>query len=107
METCDGDATGVRGSRRSDRDLGRDTTFARACLLRPTADIAEGCCVRPFRRGCLQALLCATDGRAVIAARPLFPPAHGRLFRGDRQRTRDRLALLRFAVVAGLPAACE
>src|ERR1700694_2671958 len=39
--------------------------------------------------------------------KPLFPPAHGRLLRRDRQRTRHCLALLGFAVAAGLPAACE
>src|ERR1700693_4887667 len=107
MGFCDGDATGGRGSRRPGRDLGRDTTFARARLLRPAPDLAEGGWLRRFRRGCLQAVLCGADGRAVVAARPLFPPAHGRLFRRDRQRTGDCLALLGFAVAAGLPAAGE
>src|SRR6202162_4244231 len=107
MGFCDGDATGGRGSRRPGRDLGRDTTFARARLLRPAPDLAEGGWLRRFRRGYLQAVLCGADGRAVVAARPLFPPAHGRLLRRDRQRTRDCLALLGFAVAAGLPAAFE
>src|ERR1700681_3549334 len=107
MESCDGDATGGRGSRRPGRDLGRDTTFARARLLRPAPELAEGGWLRRFRRGCLQAILCGADGRAVVAARPIFPPAHGRLLRMDRQRTRHCLALLGFAVAAGLPAACE
>jgi hypothetical protein len=39
-------------------------------------------------------VLCAESWRAVITARPLFPPANGLLFRSDRQRTRHRLALL-------------
>ena len=55
----------------------------------------------------LQAVLCGADGRSVIAARPLFPPAHGRLLRGDRQRTRDCLALLGFAVAAGRSCGCR
>src|SRR5215469_11472901 len=107
MESCDGDATGGRGSRRADRDLGRDTTFSRARLLRPPPDLAEGGCLRRFRGGYLQAILCAENGRAVTATWPLFPHAHDRLFRGHRQRTRHRLALLGFTVIAGIPAACE
>src|ERR1700686_5114799 len=107
MESCDGDATGGRGSRRPGRDLGRDTTFARARLLRPAPELAEGGWLRRFRGGCLQAVLCGADGRSVVAARPLFPPAHGRLLRRDRQRTRDCLALLGFAVVTRVPAAGE
>src|SRR6202171_3455539 len=87
MGFCDGDATGGRGSRRPGRDLGRDTTFARARLLRPAADIAEGGWLRRFRRGCLQAVLCGADGRAVIAARPLFSPHMVGYFEGiDSER---------------------
>ena len=41
-------------------------------------------------------LLRAEDGRAVVAAGPLFPHAHDRLFRRARQRARHCLALLGF-----------
>ena len=50
----------------------------------------------------LQAVLRAADGRSVAAAGPLFPDAHDRLFRGDRQRARHRLALFGFAVRCGI-----
>ena len=60
-----------------------------------------------FVRGSVQAVLCAEDGCAVIAARPLFPHAHGRLFRGYRQRARHLLALFGFAVASRVPAPGE
>ena len=41
----------------------------------------------------MQAILRASHGCSVAAAGPLFPDAHDRLFRGDRQRAWDRLAV--------------
>ena len=48
---------------------------------------------RRVRGAGLQAVLRAEDGRAVAAAGAVFPHAHDRLFRGDRQRARHRVAL--------------
>ena len=53
----------------------------------------------------VQAILRGADGCAVVAAGSLFPHAHDRLFRGDRQRARHRLAVFGFAVAARFPAA--
>ena len=44
----------------------------------------------------MPALLRAEDGGTVVAAGALFPHAHGRLFRGDRQRAGHRLAVFGF-----------
>ena len=44
----------------------------------------------------MPALLRAEDGRAVGAAGSVLPHAHGRLFRGDRQRAGHRLAVFGF-----------
>ena len=49
-------------------------------LLESVADIIG------IRRGSVQAVLRAADGRAVPAAGTVFPHAHDRLFRGHRQR---------------------
>src|SRR5438445_9679697 len=53
------------------------------------------------------ALLRAEDGCPVGAAGALLPHAHGRLFRGDLQRARHRLALFGFDVAARFSAAGE
>ena len=55
----------------------------------------------------MPALLRAEDGRAVGAAGSVLPHAHGRLFRGDRQRAGHRLAVFGFAFAAGFSAAGE
>src|SRR5512144_610751 len=55
----------------------------------------------------LQAVLCGEDGCAVDSARPVLPDAHGRLFRGDRLRTRDRVALRGLAVAQGVSASAD
>ena len=58
-------------------------------------------------RGELPALLRGQDGRALGAARALFPHAPGGLLRGHRLRARSGVALLGFPVAAGVPATGE
>src|SRR3954468_674183 len=102
-----GDGAGERSSKRSDGDLGGDAALARTRVLRPASGGAD--CGR-FRRVCrngVPALLRAEDGCAVGAAGALLPHAHGRLFRGDLQRARDRLAVFGFDVAARFSAAGE
>ena len=55
----------------------------------------------------MQAALRAEDGRAVAAAGAVFPHAHDRLFRGDRQRARHRVALRGLVLAARFPSAVE
>src|SRR5829696_5233689 len=42
-------------------------------------------------------------GRTLSAAGPLLPHAQGRVLRGDRQRARDRMALLGLILVTRVP----
>src|SRR3954470_12383680 len=56
-----------------------------------------------FVEDACQAYLRPHDGRALGAAGPVLPDAHGRVLRGDRQRARDRVAMLRLAVLARVP----
>ena len=60
-----------------------------------------------FVEAVMPALLRRDDGRAVIAAGAVLPDAHGRLFRGDRQRARHYLAVFGLAVAARFSAAGE
>lgn len=62
---------------------------------------------RCLRRGRMQALLRSADRRAVVATGPVFPYAHGRLFRKARQRTGHRVALRQFLFAARFPAAFD
>ena len=62
---------------------------------------------RGLSRGELPALLRGQDGRALGAARALFPHAPGGLLRGHRLRARSGVALLGFPVAAGVPATGE
>ena len=57
-----------------------------------------------FAEASLPALLRGQDGRALGAARALFPHAPGGLLRGHRLRARSGVALLGFPVAAGVPA---
>src|SRR5271168_2122214 len=63
--------------------------------------------LRRVRGADVQAVLCGEDGRAVAAAWAVLPHAHDRLFRGDRQRARDRLALRGLVLAARFPWAVE
>src|SRR5271165_461771 len=76
-------------------------------LLRPAAGTAAGGRVRRVRGRGVQALLRAEDGRTVAAAGAVFPHAHDRLFRGDRQRARHRVALRGLVLAARFSAAVE
>ena len=58
--------------------------------------------VRRVRRGAVRQVLRGEDRPAVAGAGEVFPAAADRLLRGDRLRARHRLALLRFAVAAGV-----
>ena len=89
----DGDGAVGSCSGRADGDVGGDAALAGTCVLRSVAGFASGSRVRRVRGGGVQAALRAEDGRAVAAAGAVFPHAHDRLFRGDRQRARDRVAL--------------
>src|SRR5271165_5316623 len=84
-----------------------DASLAGTRVLRPAAGVAAGGRFRRVRGAGLQALLRAEDGRAVAAAGTVFPHAHDRLFRGDRQRARHRLALRGLVLAARFPAAFE
>src|ERR1700733_5705768 len=55
----------------------------------------------------MQAVLRAADGRAVATAGAVFPHAHDRLLRGDRQRARHRVAVRGFVLAPRFPAAVE
>ena len=60
-----------------------------------------------FVEGLCAKFYAGEDRPAVAGAGQIFPPAADRLLRGDRLRTRHRLAVLRFAVAAsvrGIPA---
>src|SRR4051794_5245927 len=94
-----GDGAGERSAKRSDGDLGG--------VLRPASGGADRGRFRRVCRNGVPALLRAEDGCPIGAAGALLPHAHGRLFRGDLQRARDRLALFGFDVAAGFSAAGE
>src|SRR5271165_1925768 len=93
------------GSGRPDGDVGGAAALAGTRLLRPAAGTAAGGRVRRVRGRGVQAVLRAEDGRAVTAAGAVFPHAHDRLFRGDRQRARHRMAVRGLVLAARLPAA--
>src|SRR5271166_4470344 len=84
-----------------------DASLAGTRVLRPAAGAAAGSRFRRVRGAGLQAVLCAEDGRAVAAAGTVFPHAHDRLFRGDRQRARHRMAVRGLVLAARFPAAVE
>src|SRR3954467_14743264 len=102
-----GDGAGERSAKRSDGDLGGDAALARTRVLRPASGGADRGRFRRVCRDGVPALLRAEDGCPVGAAGALLPHAHGRLFRGDLQRARDRLALFGFDVAARFSAAGE
>src|SRR5271165_1986089 len=95
------------GSGRPDGDVGGAAALAGTRLLRPAAGTAAGGRVRRVRGRGVQALLRAEDGGAVAAAGAVFPHAHDRLFRGDRQRARHRVALRGLVLAARFSAAVE
>src|SRR5437764_910883 len=95
----------ARSAKRSDGDLGGDAALARTRVLRPASGGADRGRFRRVCRDGVPALLRAEDGCPVGAAGALLPHAHGRLFRGDLQRARDRLALFGFDVAARFSAA--
>ena len=96
------------GNRRNHREPpGKAHVHARTRVLRSLAGPASGGWVRRVRGGGVQAVLRAEDGRAVASAGAVFPHAHDRLLRGDRQRARHRLALRGFVLAARFPAAVE
>src|SRR5271166_286426 len=103
----DGDGAVGGGSGRLDGDVGGDASLAGTRVLRPAAGAAAGSRFRRVRGAGLQAVLCAEDGRAVAAAGTVFPHAHDRLFRGDRQRARHRMAVRGLVLAARFPAAVE
>src|SRR5512143_4207366 len=94
-------------ARRSGGYVEGDAALAGPRLLRPASGGADRRRLRRFRGDDLQAVLCGEDGCAVDSARPVLPDAHGRLLRGDRLRTRDRVALLGLAVAAGVSASAD
>src|SRR3954466_2654862 len=59
--------------------------------------------VRRLRGRSLPRVLRQDHGRALGAARPVLSHAHGRVLRGDRQRARDRVALLGLILVTRVP----
>src|SRR5215204_533373 len=90
-------------SGRPDGDVVRDAALTGPRVLRPPARGAARSRVRRLRRGRLPSVLRQDHGRTLGATRPLLPHAHGRVFRGDRQRARDRVALLGLILVTRVP----
>src|SRR3954471_12148215 len=98
-----GDGSAGRSSGRADGDVVRDAALAGARVLRPLARGAARSRVRRLRGGHLPSVLRQDHGRALGAARSVLSHAHGRVLRGDRQRARDRVALLGLILVARVP----
>src|SRR3954466_11102454 len=98
-----GDGSTGRSSGRPDGDVVRDAAFTGPRLLRPLARGAARSRVRRLRRGRLPSVLRPDHGRALSATGPVLSHAHGRVLRGDRQRARDRVALLGLILVTRVP----
>src|SRR3954468_24436531 len=98
-----GDGSAGRSSGRADGDVVRDAALSGSRVLRPPARGAARSRVRRLRGRSLPRVLRQDHGRALIAARSVFPHAHGRVRRGDRQRARDRVALLGLILVTRVP----
>src|SRR4051812_18586505 len=98
-----GDGSAGRSSGRADGDVVRDAALARPRVLRPPARGAARSRVRRLRGGRLPSVLRPHDGRTLSTARSVLPHAHGRVLRGDRQRARDRVALLGLILVTRVP----
>src|SRR4051794_32874567 len=62
-------------------------------------EVLVGGRVRRLRGGRLPSVLRPHDGRTLGATGPVLPHAHGRVLRGDRQRARDRMAVLGLALL--------
>src|SRR3954464_6288908 len=88
---------------RADGDVVRDAALTGSRVLRPPARGAARSRVRRLRGGHLPSVLRQDHGRALGAARPVLPHAHGRVLRGDRQRARNRVALLGLILVTRVP----
>src|SRR3954452_7276216 len=97
----DGSAGGSSG--RPKGDVVRDAAFSGSRVLRPPARGAGRSRVRRLRGGDLPSVLRPDHGRTLSAAGPVLSDAHGRAFRGDRQRARDRVAVLGFVFSQGVP----
>src|SRR4051794_12084699 len=98
-----GDGSTGRSSGRADGDVVRDAALTGPRVLRPPARGAGRSRVRRLRGRSLPSVLRQDHGRTLGAARPVFPHAHGRVLRGDRQRARDRVALLGLILVTRVP----
>src|SRR3954470_22594114 len=98
-----GDGSTGRSSGRADGDVVRDAAFTGPRLLRPLARGAARSRVRRLRRGRLPSVLRQDHGRTLSATGPVLSHAHGRVLRGDRQRARDRVALLGLILVTRVP----
>src|SRR3954451_14407147 len=95
-----GDGSAGRSSGRADGDVVRDAALAGSRVLRSAA---RGAGRSRVRGRSLPSVLRPDHGRTLGAARPLLPHAHGRVLRGDRQRARDRVALLGLILVTRVP----
>src|SRR3954454_14410437 len=105
-----GDWTGVwlwrwvdRAMVRATCDVVRDAALTGPRVLRPPARGAGRSRVRRLRGRSLPSVLRQDHGRTLSATRPLLPHAHGRVLRGDRQRARDRVALLGLILATRVP----
>src|SRR3954462_173233 len=98
-----GDGSAGRSSGRPDGDVVRDAAFTGPRVLRPPARGAGRSRVRRLRGRSLPSVLRQDHGCTLGAPRPLLSHAHGRVLRGDRQRARDRVALLGLILVTRVP----
>src|SRR3954471_16282035 len=98
-----GDGSAGRSSGRADGDVVRDAAFSGPRVLRPPVRGAGRSRVRRLRGGHLPSVLRQDHGCALGAAGPVLSDAHDRVFRGDRQRARDRVALFGLALVTRIP----
>src|SRR3954470_6907534 len=97
----DGSAGGSSG--RPDGDVVRDAALTGPRVLRPPARGSARSRVRRLRGRSLPSVLRQDHGRTLSTARSVLPHAHGRVLRGDRQRARDRMALLGLILVTRVP----
>src|SRR3954471_4740165 len=98
-----GDGAAGRSSGRADGDVVRDAALTGSRVLRPPARGAGRSRVRRLRGRSLSSVLRQDHGRTLGSAGPVLPHAHGRVLRGDRQRARDRVALLGLILVTRVP----
>src|SRR4051812_29932163 len=102
-----GDGSAGRSSGRADGDVVRDAAFSGPRILRPLAAGSGRSRVRRLCGGGLPSILRPDHGRTLGAAGPLLSNAHGRVFRGDRQRAWDRMALFGLTLVTRVPSPGE